>query len=129
MLQFRHNLNTGVIYLPSGVAGNYVAAILLANLPQQVLSLCYFAYNAMFTRICAEKEWSSYSLSYKPLRVTAPKGKQVSTYRLQLPYIYSIPLLTASVALHWLVSNAIYMFISEGGMLFFNTSRRFSVAL
>lgn len=40
---------------------------------------------------------------------------QYSTYRLQLPYKYSIPLILMSIFLHWLLSNTLYLFISEGG--------------
>lgn len=47
--------------------------------------------------------------------MTSGQGEQLSTYRLQLPYRYSIPLLTISILLHWLVSNTIYISIAEGG--------------
>lgn len=86
-----------------------------ANLPQIALSLSYFSYNAIFTRLQAESEWNSFSVDYKPLRVTSPRGDQRSTYRLQLPYRYSLPLLAISILLHWLVSNTIYVVIVEGG--------------
>lgn len=36
-------------------------------------------------------------------------GKQRSSYRLQLPYIYGIPLLIISGTLHWLVSQSIFL--------------------
>lgn len=84
-------------------------------MPQIALSLSYFSYNALFTRLQAESEWNAYSVDYKPLRVTSRQGEQLSTYRLQLPYRYSIPLLTTSILLHWLVSNTIYISIAEGG--------------
>lgn len=93
----------------------YVALLLAANSPQIILSTCYFALNAFFTRIMTEHEWSSYSLSYKPLRVSYPRGKQTSTYLLQLPYKYSLPLLGVSMLLHWTLSNAIFLYIVEGG--------------
>jgi len=79
--------------------------------------MSYFVYNSLFTRLQVEKEWNTYSKDYQPLRVTAPVGEQVSTYRLQLPYRYSIPLITISIILHWLVSNTLYVFIIEGGKL------------
>lgn len=46
--------------------------------------------------------------------MTDAEGLQRSTYRLQLPYRYSIPLIIASAILHWLMSNTIYVFISQG---------------
>ena len=80
------------------------------------LSLCYFAFNALMTRGCAEMEWNSYALSYKPLRVSHPHGQQTSTYRLQLPYVYGVPVMAFSMLLHWLLSNAVYVSIIDGGM-------------
>ncbi|KAG6362579.1 hypothetical protein INS49_007671 [Diaporthe citri] len=93
----------------------YLGALLMANTPQLILSFCYFALNSFLTRIQVEEEWNSYSRSYKPLRVSNPKGQQVSHYRLQLPYKYSIPLIGMSIVLHWVLSNAIFLTIIEGG--------------
>ncbi|RGP73074.1 hypothetical protein FLONG3_6389, partial [Fusarium longipes] len=59
---------------------------MVANSPQLILSICYLAYNGLFTRMLAEFEWSKYSIEFRALRVTEPKGNQNSTYRLQLPY-------------------------------------------
>ncbi|TPX15245.1 uncharacterized protein E0L32_004522 [Thyridium curvatum] len=87
---------------------------LLANTPQLILSVCYIAYNGIFTRIAAEFEWASFSVKHRPLRVTRKKGQQKSTWRLQLPYHWSVPLLITSIMLHWLYSNAIYTSIYTG---------------
>ncbi|KAH6657589.1 hypothetical protein BKA67DRAFT_192664 [Truncatella angustata] len=110
--------------LTAQLAGSYIGSLLVANTPQLILSLCYFSYNTFFTRLAVETEWNSFSLRHQPLRVSYPVGKQVSKYRLQLPYRYSIPLLAVSILLHWLVSNSVYIFITEGGKfkMIFNTS-------
>ena len=55
------------------------------------------------------EEWSAYATKKKFLRVTSPIGGQRSTYRLQLPYRYGIPLLVGSSVLHWLVSQSIFL--------------------
>lgn len=81
----------------------------LANTPQLVLSICYLAYSGLLTRMWVEFEWSSYSVDFKTLRVTRPRGQQRSTYRLQLPYRWSIPLLGISALLHWVYSNCLYV--------------------
>ncbi|KAI1088679.1 hypothetical protein F5B19DRAFT_505454 [Rostrohypoxylon terebratum] len=94
---------------------SFVSGVLLANSPQLLLSICYLTYNNLFTRLQMAREWSLYSEGYHPLRVTDPKGDQYSTYRLQLPYKYSIPLIMISIFLHLLLSNTIYLFISTGG--------------
>ncbi|RGP70911.1 hypothetical protein FSPOR_3598 [Fusarium sporotrichioides] len=61
---------------------------MVANLPQLILSICYLAYNGLFTRMLAEFEWSKYSVEFRSLRVTEPR---------------------VSIALHWLYSNCIYV--------------------
>lgn len=55
------------------------------------------------------KEWSEFAHSRKPLRVTSPFGQQRLTYWLSLPYRFAIPLLVASMLLHWLTSQAIFL--------------------
>ncbi|KAI0452041.1 hypothetical protein F5B21DRAFT_516319 [Xylaria acuta] len=94
---------------------SFVGAVLLANSPQLLLSFCYLTYNNLFTYLQIAREWGKYSEGYSSLRVTNPQGQQSSTYRLQLPYRYSLPLMGASALLHWILSNTIYVFISIGG--------------
>ena len=55
------------------------------------------------------KEWSAFASKRSFLRVTTPIGRQRSTYRLQLPYRYGVPLLVGSGTLHWLVSQSIFL--------------------
>lgn len=107
--------------------GNFLASVLLPNTPQLILSCAYFAYNALYTRLLTESEWQSFSLGYRPLRVTNPQGEQWSTFRLQLPYRYSIPLLVTGILLHWITSSAIFLFMSDGGK--FNIWRSFASRL
>jgi hypothetical protein len=105
----------GLLSANGSVPGELFSAVMLANSPQLLLSFSYFVYNSLYTRLCCEKEWNSFSTDYRPLRVSSPNGNQISTYRLQLPYRYSVPLITVSALLHWLVSNSLYVFILEGG--------------
>jgi hypothetical protein len=86
-----------------------VANILLANVPQLVLSFIFLVYNGILTAMCMAKEWSDYTVERKPLRVTASKGKQRGTYYLSLPFRFAIPLILSSILLHWLVSQAIFL--------------------
>lgn len=67
-----------------------LATVLLANLPQGVLSFLYLTYNGLFSCMLGAQEWSRFARHRKPLRVTSPEGKQRSTYYLQLPYTYAI---------------------------------------
>ena len=66
-------------------------------------------YNSLFTCMLLAEEWRGYAHKRKALRVTSASAEQRSTYWLQLPYRYSIPLLVASGTLHWLVSQSIFL--------------------
>lgn len=89
-------------------------AVLASNSPQLALSATYVVYNNIFTRLHVGRAWALRSIQHSYLRVTDAKGLQRSTYRLQLPYRYSVPLIIVSAILHWLMSNTIYVFITEG---------------
>ena len=87
---------------------SFAPMILLANLPQTIVSFLYLTYNALFTCMLVAKEWNQFAHKRKTLRVADPVGEQRSTYWLQLPYTYSIPLLIMSSLLHWLVSQTLF---------------------
>jgi hypothetical protein len=72
-------------------------------------------FNNLFTRIHMGEEWAAYSEQYIPLRVSNPKGNQTYTYRLQLSYKLSVPLILVSVILHWALSNILYLAFTVGG--------------
>ena len=110
---------------PAGMIFETLEIILLANLPQlsekypmlttvsysqsQVLSLAYVSYNSLLTCMLLSREWASFARHRKGLRVQQPKGSQRETYWLSLPYRYGIPLLIASAALHWLLSQTLFV--------------------
>ena len=89
-------------------SGGFISVALLANLPQTFVSFLYLTYNTLLTCMLAGKEWDGFARKRQTLRVTNPVGNQQSTYWLQLPYKYSIPLLMASAGLHWLMSQTIF---------------------
>lgn len=89
-----------------------VPFILVVNTPQVALSILYFLYNALFTGMSLVTEWDRFSnpMDAKSLRVSsAPRGAQRSTYFLQLPYRYALPLVTFSGSLHWLISQSLFL--------------------
>lgn len=92
----------------SGSRGTLLT-VMISNSPQLVLSFLYLTYNGLFTCMLLASEWRGYAETRKALRVTSAIGKQRSTYWLQLPYRYSVPLLVASGTLHWLVSQSIFL--------------------
>lgn len=91
------------------ISTSLISTTLISNSPQVLLSLSYIIYNRLFTRMLQAKEWSRYAHERQPLRVSSPKGRQLSTQWLQLPYIYGIPLLISQFLLHWLVSQSIFL--------------------
>ena len=88
---------------------SFLNIVVLVNLPQLIVSYIYVVYNSLFTCMLLTAEWSRYAHHRKGLRVTHPRGLQRSTYYLQLPYRYAIPLLSISGLLHWLISQSITM--------------------
>lgn len=93
-----------------GSGGRLLLNIILANSFQLLLSTTYFMYNALYTAQCAATEWASYGQGkLKSLRVTWPQGQQRSTYYLQLPWRYAIPLTIMLGLMHFLISESIFM--------------------
>lgn len=86
-----------------------LANVILANTPQLALTVLYFPYNHVWTCMLAGREITAFANQRKSLRTSAPKGKQRSTYFLQLPYRYSVPILVASIFNHWTVSQMFYL--------------------
>lgn len=63
-----------------------VPMILLANLPQTIISFLYLTYNDLFTCMLVAKEWNQFAHKRKTLRVSYPVvEEQRSTFWLQLP--------------------------------------------
>jgi hypothetical protein len=95
------------IKLPA--SDSIVPYVLLANLPQIIISGVYLTYNAIFTSMLTGREWARYAVKRASLRVTLSRPGQRSTYFLQLPYTWSIPLLIGSIMLHLFISQSIFL--------------------
>ncbi len=57
----------------------------------------------------AHREWSNYATKRAPLRVTVPLRNQRSTYYIQIPFTFGIPLMLAAILLHWLLSQSLFL--------------------
>ncbi|ORY11343.1 hypothetical protein BCR34DRAFT_327939 [Clohesyomyces aquaticus] len=104
--------------IQSGTSGRGTTGIFqnvfVANSPQVIISLIYFSYNAVITSMLVAHEWSGYDTHRKGLRVSSAKNTvQRSTYFLQLPYRYALPLLALSTIVHWLASQSIFVISVE----------------
>ena len=101
------NLNS--VSLLGGSSQSITGPALRANFPQTILSFLYLTYNSLFTCMLSAHEWSLFSHHHRTLRVTSPRPGQRSTYWLQIPYTYAIPLMTLSGLLHWLLSQSLFL--------------------
>jgi hypothetical protein len=81
----------------------------LANVPQLLFSFAYLNINTICTSMAGAEEWNSLATARKHLRVTNPVGEQRSTYFLQLPYRWSLPLVAIGGFLHWTLSQAFFL--------------------
>lgn len=86
-----------------------IRAVILANLPQAVLSFLYLFFNNFFTSIFLATEWNNYCRHRKGLRVSRPRAQQRSTHFLSLPFRFAIPLTIISGVFHWLVSQSLFL--------------------
>jgi len=83
--------------------------VIQANSPQIIFSMLYFFYNRSYTAMLAMVEWTNFAVKRQSLRVSQPIGIQRSTYWLQLPYLYSLPLLIGSGVTHWALSQSLFL--------------------
>ncbi|KAI1462625.1 hypothetical protein F4805DRAFT_464335 [Annulohypoxylon moriforme] len=92
-------------------AADLIGNIFVANSPQVIVSFIYLFFNNILTRQLVADEWSRFLRDdgKKTLRVTSPIGLQRSSYFLSLPLKYSIFLVTGSIALHWFISQGIFL--------------------
>ena len=86
-----------------------IGVMLLANLPQAVLSFVYLCYNDVVTCMLLSAEFVRHAHIHKGLRVTLPQGEQHGSYTLSLPLKVSVPLLVTSGALHWSMSQSLFL--------------------
>ncbi len=101
----------------SNKATAIVLSVLIANLPQLILSLLYFSINGLCTSMSLANEWSQLSVSSalksragaKTLRCSNPEGQQRATYFLQLPFRFAVPLISVAAIIHWLISQSIFL--------------------
>ena len=108
-------INGWAISSMSNKAAATVLSVLVANTPQIVLSFLYFSINGICTCMSLASEWGRFSYANatrngpKTLRTSEPSGNQRSTYFLQLPFRFAIPLIAISALLHWLISQSIFI--------------------
>lgn len=89
---------------------NLLVNVLVANTPQTGISFIYLVYTHAFTCMVSAYEWGKFSQVRKPLRVSrpCPRTAQRSTYWLNLPYRFIVPIMGLVAILHWLSARSIF---------------------
>ncbi|KAF2127575.1 hypothetical protein P153DRAFT_398181 [Dothidotthia symphoricarpi CBS 119687] len=96
--------------LPQEGTAGLIANVIVANIPQLLLSFLYLNYNGLMTVMSLSREWARYGVRRQGLRVSMTrKGAQRSTYFLQLPYRFGLPIIVITGTLHWLISQSIFL--------------------
>lgn len=86
------------------------AGIIVANLPQLVVSVNAVLYNNAWIKMLLAAEFARFASVRQYLRVSKPRGGQRSTYWLSLPFSFAGPIMIAMAVLHWLVSRSVTFF-------------------
>ncbi|KAK1148791.1 hypothetical protein N8T08_008676 [Aspergillus melleus] len=120
------NLGLGTMSFATTIArtkSSMMANVLLANVPQLLVSFSYYFYNALVTSMIVSNEYDRYAIGTpttdivgnptmrpnKALRVSShAQGVQRVSYFLGLPTRYSLPLMATYALLHWLVSQSLF---------------------
>ncbi|KAF2651829.1 hypothetical protein K491DRAFT_579053, partial [Lophiostoma macrostomum CBS 122681] len=95
------------------ITGNdaIVGMAMMVNLPQLLMSFLYILINGLLTSMSVADEWCQRSYRWRTLRVSGltRTGQQRSSYFLQLPYRFGIPLMAFSALMHWMISQAFFL--------------------
>ncbi|KAF7586419.1 hypothetical protein BBP40_008926 [Aspergillus hancockii] len=104
------NILSMTLLAGSGWVTSLISNTLVANTPQLIFPILYFAFNGIFTTMTLAAEWSRYANHQKGLRVSSnPELSQRSSYFLSLPYRFALPSLAFSAVLHWLTSQSLFL--------------------
>ena len=98
-----------VTRLPRSNLSGLISNVVLANMPQLILSILYIVYSAMLATFLVQREFDQMNARRKPLRVSEPIGIQRSSYFISMPLRYGIPLYAMSGLMHWLVSQSMFL--------------------
>ena len=85
-----------------------LANVVFANLPQLLVSLLYLVYNNMLTAMLTAHECTKFARERRGLRVSQPRGEQRTTFWLQLPYRYILPVMAVMAVFHWTLSRSLF---------------------
>ncbi|KAK2795903.1 hypothetical protein FQN50_009681 [Emmonsiellopsis sp. PD_5] len=86
-----------------------IQTVITANIPQVFLAIINVAYNSILVPMYISYDWNQFAFLPRTLMVSSPAGRQRGTWLLGIPFACGLPLLGAHTALHWLVSQSIFI--------------------
>lgn len=86
-----------------------MTSIFLTNASQAILSFLFFTYNEFFSSMLLMQKWSDFIHERKVLRVSSLVDMQRSSFWLQFLYKYDVSLIVMFEAMHWLISQSIFL--------------------
>jgi hypothetical protein len=101
------NHNALVFYGTEGP--DIITDVILANLPQLILSLIYILYMGIMTSMFLAADWSRFAFNAQTLMVSTPCGRQRGTWLLGAPLGWGLALFGFSTLLHWFLSQSIFV--------------------
>ncbi|KAI1618779.1 hypothetical protein EDD36DRAFT_460417 [Exophiala viscosa] len=94
---FGDDPNNGSLYLPDFDYG--YGTLIVADLPQIIITACYFTFSSLYSALFQGREWSLFSQAPRRLKVTTPADGQDSSYLLSVPFFWgAVYLLISSVS-------------------------------
>jgi H+/Cl- antiporter ClcA len=100
---------------------NRAPGAIVANLPQSILTGCYFWFTALYVRMFQARDWANFAVEgyLQRIMVTEPtEPDQKDSYWLGIPLAWGLLFLACSIALHWTTGQSIYQIASEGIVAF-----------
>jgi hypothetical protein len=82
---------------------------LLTGLPHILISVSYLCYNQAFTCMAVVAEYTSYFGKRQPLRVTTPRGFQVSSVFLSLRGMWILSIMIITICTNFLLSQGFFV--------------------
>lgn len=100
---------------PSNRTVRLAVYCLIVNAPQLIVSICYFAFSSLYSRLFQAKYWADFSIKPQLLRVSFRHGdQQESTPALQFPWAWGLSFILIKAAIGWSLTQSFYLLLIAG---------------
>lgn len=88
---------------------------LIVNAPQLIVSVCYFAFSSLYSRLFQAKYWADFSIKAQLLRVSfRHREEQESTPALQFPWAWGLSFILLKGTMGWSLTQSFYLLVIAG---------------